>query len=190
MSRLLALGIALVPSVALAAGDAEGESDLLVRVINVALLLGVLWLVARKPIQAFFGDRRDGIVGEVEAAAKLRAEAEERHARFQRKLADLDADLDEIRRGAQDRAEVEKLRILEEARAAAERIRTDARAAVDQELRRAREELRKEASDLSIELAGGLLRNQVDDTDRERLMDEFITAVERPAVAAGVRQNP
>jgi F-type H+-transporting ATPase subunit b len=180
MSRLLALGIALVPSVALAAGDAEGESDLLVRTINVALLLGVLWLLARKPIQAYFAERRDGIVGEVEAAAKLRAEAEERHSRFQRKLADLDSDLDEIRRGAADRAETDKQRILDEARAAAERIRSDARAAVDQELRRAREELRKEASDLSIELAGGLLRNQVSDADRERLMDEFITAVEQP----------
>jgi F-type H+-transporting ATPase subunit b len=185
MCRLLASGIVFVPAIALAAGDAEAESDLLVRVINVALLLGVLWLVARKPIQAFFATRRDEIKGEVEAAAALRAEVEERHSRFQRKLADLDEDLDEIRAVARDRAEAEKRRILEEARAAADRIRSDARDAVDQELRRAREELRKEASDLSIELAGGLLRSQVSDADRERLVDEFIAEVERPGSGSG-----
>ena len=86
---------------------------------------------------------------------------------------------------ASDRAETEKQRILEEARAAAERIRSDARAAVDQELRRARDELRREASDLSIELAGEILRNQVTGTDRDRLMDEFIAKVERPGSGSG-----
>ncbi|MBW2268878.1 MAG: ATP synthase F0 subunit B [Deltaproteobacteria bacterium] len=185
MSRLLALGIVLAPSAAWAADDAGGGSDLLVRVINVAILLGVLWLVARKPIQAFFAARRDEIAGEVTAAAELCKEAEERNSRFQRKLADLDTELDEIRRGSQDRAQAEKQRILEEARAAAERIRSDARAAVDQELRRARNELRKEASDLSVQLAAELLRNQVSDADRDRLMDEFISEVEQPGSGSG-----
>lgn len=183
--RLVALLIVLSPSLALAAGDAAPGSDLGVRIVNVALLLGVLWLVARKPIQAFFESRRDEIKGEVEAAAALRDEAEARHARFQRKLSELDSELDQIRRNAKDRAESEKQRILDEARVAAERIRSDARDAVDQELRRAREELRKEASDLSIELAGELLRGQVSDADRERLVDEFIAEVERPGSGTG-----
>ena len=182
--RALATLLVLAPSVAQAASG-EGESDLGVRVLNTALLLGVLWFLARKPIQAFFAARREEISSEVEAAATLKSEAEERHARFQRKLAELDGELDEIRRTARDRAEAEKERILEEARVAADRIRTDARAAVDQELRRARDELRREASDLSIELAGDLLRNQVNDGDRDRLMDEFIGKVEQAGSGSG-----
>jgi F-type H+-transporting ATPase subunit b len=183
-AALVLLG-AFAPTVAFAAGDGDGGSDLVVRVINVAILLVVLWIAARKPIQGFFAGRRDEIVGEVEAAAALRAEAEERYSRFQRQLADLDTELDEIRRSAYDRAQTEKQRILEEAGAAAERIRSDARAAVDQELRRARTELRQEASDLSIELAGDLLRNQVSDSDRDRLIDEFIAEVEQPGSGNG-----
>lgn len=184
-SAALVIGIALTPALALAAGDAEGGSDLTLRVINLAILLVVLWIAARKPIQAFFMGRRDEIVGEVEAAAKLRTEAEARYSGFQRQLANLDNELDEIRRGAHDRAQAEKQRILDDAGVAAERIRNDARAAVDQELRRARDELRKEASDLSIELAGGLLRNQVTDADRDRLIDEFIAEVEQPGSGNG-----
>lgn len=185
MMRAFCLVALVLPNVALAAGGGEEGSDLGVRVLNTVLLLGVLWVLARKPIQAFFADRRTEIAGEVEAAAALKAEAEERHARFQRKLAELDGELDEIRSNARDRAEAEKERILDEARTAADRIRSDARAAVDQELRRAREELRKEASDLSIELAGDLLRNQVNDSDRDRLIDEFIGKVEQAGSGAG-----
>lgn len=177
---LLAVGL-VFPTIALAAGD-EGESSVLFyRVLNVVLLAGVLYFTARKPIQAFFRDRRDSIEGEVQTAARLRQEAEERHGRLQRQLAELETDLDRIRRTARERAENERDRILSDAQASAERIREDARLAIDQELRRARTELRREASDLSVELASGLLRDQVTESDHTRLLDEFIDEVEAPS---------
>lgn len=167
----------VLPGTALASGDG-GALDFVWRVANTLLLLGVLYVFARKPIQAFFQDRRDRIQGEVETAAQLRDQAEERYARLQRQLAELDTDLDRIRRTARERAEGERERILADARAAAVRVREDARIAIEQELRRAREELRREAADLSIEMAADLLRSEVGDSDRERLVDEFIGKVE------------
>ena len=59
VSGLVTVFAVSAPCVALAAGDSAEDSDLLVRVINVALLMGVLWYFARKPIQAFFEARRD-----------------------------------------------------------------------------------------------------------------------------------
>lgn len=180
--RVLAILLAglLAPATALAAGEESAALDLIWRIVNLVLLLAVLYLVARKPIQGFFRDRRDGIHGEVEAAAKLRKEAEERYARWQRQLVDLDAELDGIRASADERARAERERILADAEAAAERIRNDARTAVDQELRRARRELREEAAELAIQLAGEMLRSQVTDDDRDRLVDEFISKVDQP----------
>ena len=93
--------------------------------------------------------------------------------------------LSEIRRASSERAQVERERILADAVAAGERIRSDARTAVEQELRRAREELREEAADLAIQLAGDMLRSQVTDADRERLVDEFITRVDAPGQGTG-----
>jgi F-type H+-transporting ATPase subunit b len=177
ITALLAAGL-LSPSVALAAGG-DGESSVFFyRVLNVGLLAALLYVVARKPIQAFFRDRRERIEGEVQRAAQMRQEAEERHGRLQRQLSELESDLDRIRRMGRERAENERDRILSDAQASAERIRADARIAIDHELRRARAELRQEASDLSVEIAAGLLRDQVTETDQTRLLDEFIDEVE------------
>jgi len=89
-----------------------------------------------------------------------------------------------IRADARDRAEAERNHILADAASAAERIRNDARSAVDQELRRAREDLRREAAELAVELAAEALRSRVTDADRSRLVDEFIQTIERSGDAA------
>ena len=179
-----ALLLLLLPSSAWAASEG-GAMDLVWRVVNLVILFAVLYAVARKPIQAFFADRRDSIHGDVQEAAKLRKEAEERYARWQRQLADLDEELEGIRRVSAQRAAAERERILADATAAGERIRNDAHTAVEQELRRAREELREEAADLAIELAGGMLRDQVSEADRARLIDEFIGEVDQPGQGSG-----
>ena len=70
------------------------------------------------------------------------------------------------------------VKILADAQAAAERIHRDAEAAVEQELRRAKQELRAEAVALATEMAESILKQQLADPDRERLLDEFIVSVE------------
>ena len=77
------------------------------------------------------------------------------------------------------------MRILAEARATADRIRRDAQTAVDQEVRRAQAKLREEAADLALELAAKKLQTGVTESDRDRLVDEFITRVQ-PTTAGGV----
>lgn len=176
---------ALAPGTAVAAGGESGGGILIWQVLNLGILFAVLWFFARKPLVGWFRGRRDRIEGDVESAAKLHREAEERHARWQQKLAELESELEEIRRAARDRAGSERERILEDAHAAAERIRADARVAIDHELRRAREALRDEASNLSVELAAELLRGQVTDADRDRLLDEFVAEIERPSSGSG-----
>ena len=171
--------VALASTPALAAGGDEGPGVVL-PAINLLILLAVLVYFARKPIQAYFAERRDEISGDIESAAELKKDAEERFAKWQRKLAHLEAELDEIRTQARERAESEREHILADARASAERIRRDATTAIEQEVRRAQEGLRGEASELAVELAAGLLRDQVGDADRERLLDEFIGRIESP----------
>ena len=180
LAPLLSL-VVLAPASALAASGGESVArDLIWRVVNLTLLLAVLVVFARKPTQAFFQDRRERIQGELQSAAQLRKEAELRYAKWQRQLVDLDAELERVRATARERAEAERERILADARAAAERIRSDAHVAVEQEVRRAREQLRDEASALSIQLASELLQAQVTDTDRDRLLDEFTAKIEQP----------
>ena len=172
----LVFGIALA---ALPASAAEEGGGLLYPAINFVLLLAVLFYFARKPIQAYFGDRRAAIRKELDDAAAMKRRAEEHFAQWNRRIVDLDRELAEIRAGAQERAEAERASLLADARAAADRIRADATTAVDHELRRARAGLREEASQLAIELAAGILREKVTAQDRDRLIDEFIERVAR-----------
>ncbi|MBW2274025.1 MAG: F0F1 ATP synthase subunit B [Deltaproteobacteria bacterium] len=164
-----------------AAGDAaHGPTtmELVWQAVNLVTVLAVIIYLARKPVAAFFSDRRTGIKSDIDGAAELLQQAETQYTEWQRKLIDLTGEMDEIREGARQRAEDERDQILAEARDTADRIRRDAVAAVDQELRRARAELRQEAADLAVDFADKLLQESVNDGDRDRLLDEFITRVE------------
>lgn len=167
-----------------ASEDASGGlSDLLWSSFNLAILLGVLIYFGRRPIQAFFANRRQEIQRELKDSANQLAEAEATYAEWQRRLIGLESELEEIRTISRQRAESERERILSDARASADRIRRDATSAVEQELRRAREELRDEAAQLALELAARRLEREVGDVDRDRLVDEFIDRVESGAPA-------
>jgi len=176
----LVAGLIVVPAQALAEGGGGHEATLVWHAVNLALLLGVLVYFLRAPIRVFFATRRRDIEQNLERAQRVLREAEERLAQWKDRMARLDAEIQEIRRLALERAEVERRQILADAEAAAARIRRDGAAAVAQEERRAREALRREAADRAIELAGEILRQQVTDNDRARLAEEFIARMETP----------
>ncbi len=159
-------------------GNGGGLSEHLWPVVNLVILVAVLVYFARKPIRDYFAIRRSEIQSELKGAADQLSEAEATYSKWQRRLVDLEAELQEIRATSSQRAEAEREKILSDAHATAERIRRDASVAVEMELRRAREELREEATQLAIELATERLEREVTDADRDRLLDEFIDRIE------------
>lgn len=188
--RLLpALWVALAvfaPGAAYASGPAEEELfDILLKGLNLALVIGAIVWFGGAPIKSFFGDRRKTISTELDAAAKLLGETEKKYAEWERRVAGLDAELAEIREQARQRADAERNRILAEAEVAAERLRRDAASALEQETRRARAELRAEAAELAVSLAGKLLREGVNSSDGDRMIDEFVSKLEQ----GGSRSN-
>jgi F-type H+-transporting ATPase subunit b len=171
-------------------GNGGGLSEHLWPALNLAILVAVLVHFARKPIRDFFASRRSEIQSELKGAADQLSEAEATYSKWQRRLVDLEAELQEIRATSSQRAEAERDKILSDAHATAERIRRDASVAVEMELRRAREELREEATQLAIELATERLEREVTDADRDRLLDEFIDRIEvTPSFDADERGN-
>ena len=175
----LLLGLAWPTAVWAAGGDGGSSlSSFIYQVVNLVLILGVLFFVARKPVAKYFASRAEQIKTDVESAAELLAEAESRNAETQQRLEDLGAELDKIRETVRRRAEHESEEILKETQKRVERIQVDASAAIEQELLRSRRFLKAEAADLAIELAADLLKEKVSDVDRDQLLDEFITRIE------------
>ncbi len=163
------------------AAEASPLEDLGWQLLNMAILLAVLVYAGRGPIRSFFVDRGARIRTDLDEAAELLAQAEARYSQWQHKLIELDDELTRLRADARQRAEQEREAILAEAQAAAERIHRDAVATVEQELRRAQAKLRAQAAELATEIAEQILRDRLEDSDRERLMDEFIARIEPAA---------
>ena len=184
MAAGLAFLAALAPAVASAAagGDEHGSglTTFVWHSVNLLLLIGVLVYFARGPIASFLNDRRAKIEDGIHSAGRELAEAERKLAVCEQRLASLDEEIAGIRSAVQRQAEGERDRLLAEAHGTAERIRRDAVAAVEQEVRHARTQLRAETVDLAVQLAGELLRSQVGDADRTRLVDDFVQRIEAP----------
>jgi len=189
---LLTLALLLAPTIAFATeGAGHGESHgpsgmtLVWQGVNLLILIGVIVYFGRGPVRDYFAARRREIGENLDRAAALLGEAEAKVRDWERRMTQLDAEVGEIRRSTRERAEAESQRILADAEASAARIRSDATTAVDQELRRARASLRAEATQLAVDLAADLLRENVGEPDRKRLVDEFIAQVESaPAASA------
>ena len=178
MIRLLewALLALLLPTAAHAAGDGMTQ---IWEALNLLLLGGVLFYVARKPVLEYLNGRKDTISSNIESSEKLLGEAEARLSEWNQKAARLDEEVAMIRATTKKAAETERDAIIADAEATAERIRNGASAVVDRELNVARESLREEVASLATDLAGKILLEQVNDGDRARLVDEFIEKIEQ-----------
>ena len=173
------------PALASDGGEGGGSSSLLFSVLNFVLILGVIVYFARKPVAEYLEQRRQGIQRSLEDSAKLLSDAEAKLQDWNERAGRLDAELSQIRETSRRIAEEEREEILAQARVGAERIQNDARAAVDQELRRARQTLADEAAELAVDLAAKLISEQVTDDDQRRLFDEFLSRVEAGANGSG-----
>ena len=138
------------------------------------LLLFLMYRTVWPQVNKAYQDRRANIEGKLEQAEKDRAEAEKLLERYRERLA---------------AAEDETQRILEEARANAERVRKELLAKADadaeRQLERARQairserdqairQLRGEVGTLAVELATRVVGDSLDRDRQLRLVDQYI----------------
>ena len=138
------------------------------------VLLFLMYWTVWPQVNKAYQDRRANIEGKLEQAEKDRAEAEKLLERYRERLA---------------AAEDETQRILEEARANAERVRKDlltkAEADAERQLERARQairserdqairQLRGEVGTLAVELATRVVGDSLDRDRQLRLVDQYI----------------
>jgi F-type H+-transporting ATPase subunit b len=173
-----ALLLGAAPALAAEEGHAGPSLWLLaLQVLNGLVLVGLLVRYGRQPLRSFMAQRRHEIATRIQEAQDRVDAAESELARWRRRLEDIDEEEAAILRAAAEQAEVEQRRVLERAEATAERIRVEAQALAEQEIERARNELRLEAAALSTELAADLVRRNLRDEDDRRLVSDVIERI-------------
>lgn len=151
-------------------------------VFNFALLLLLLYLIARKPLSAYLQARSDGVREGLVEAKKMLEEANERLAEYSARLERMDDEMSKLREEFIAAGEAERDRLVAEAGARAEKMRRDAKTRLEQELAQLREELRVSMVEKAVEASTALLEKEVKEADRRRLADEYLEQIEREGV--------
>ncbi|MGE3467421.1 MAG: hypothetical protein AB7J13_10865 [Pyrinomonadaceae bacterium] len=130
--------------------------------INLGLFIAILVYLLKKPLGDAFKAKRDQIRAEL-----IKAEAEKQAAlakltTVEAKLAQLDADKEEILHNAKEEAAAEKKRLAEQTRSDIERLRLQSDAEMSRLLGQSRSALRRFSAEESIRRAEEKLRAQID----------------------------
>ncbi len=177
----LAFVIAMMAApAALASGDSHGPSVEvhLFYLIDFLVLVGLLWWFARKPAKKFLVDRHDAVRKEMDEAMALKAEAGERVSKYEAMLANLDAEITEIRAQFRRDGLAERDRIVSEARAAAERMRRGAQQELAIETAKLRANLERDITARALELAETRIRQRMNAPTQKALVHAFIRDLE------------
>ena len=176
----------LLPTVTLAAeggGEHGGgglinlDKSLIVQVVNFVILLIVLQKFLYKPLLAKMEERTGAIKRSLDEAQAARADAVRQHEENAAQLRAAYAEAASIRDQALREAEEAGRKQLEAAQAQARKLVEDTKAQLDGEIRRAREELRRETTDLALAVAEKLVRRTLRDEDHRKIVADAIAGL-------------
>jgi F-type H+-transporting ATPase subunit b len=144
---------------------------------NAALLYAILYRFAKKPVRDGLARRKANIERGMKEAADLKAYAQRRLDEYEEKLATIEKEVERVRREMREGGEIERARILTDARARRERMERDARLLVEQEFAAARETLANEIVQAALRSASESLKARVTPQDHERLAEEYLAGL-------------
>jgi F-type H+-transporting ATPase subunit b len=174
---------ALFLSVAWAAPAVEAEEhaasvgELIFPLINFLIFLYLIKRFGLPLARNYFKSRREGIAQSIREAdeAKQRADALVRD--YKNRLAKLTEEIRSIREALRAEGEREKAKLLAEAQEIAERIKADTDFLAEQEVRLARQTLRREIVDAARASAEKLIQQNFTIEDQRRMVSEFLSEV-------------
>jgi F-type H+-transporting ATPase subunit b len=160
-------------------GDQEGLNwwNFFWRSVNFIVLAGVIyWLLAKKT-KEFFSGRHRGIRTALAEAVAAREAAEKKFKEYSTKLDKATGEIEQIIEMIRSQGLSEKERIIAEAGKAAEKIKEDTQTRMEQELKKASQQLRSETVRLSTQMAEELLKKHIQATDHQAMVEDYIAKV-------------
>lgn len=151
--------------------------DFIYRWFDFILMAGLLGYLLAKPLRNGLAGRREGIEKALGDAVAARDAAEAKFAEYDAKLTRAAAEIEEMSAAIRREGELERERILANAREMAQKITAEAEKSAESEILRARAELRQEATRLAITLAEDLLKKHINAGDQQRLVNEYMSKV-------------
>jgi F-type H+-transporting ATPase subunit b len=150
------------------------------QILNFAGLIAILYFGGRTAVSKALGARSQQIKTDLAAAAELRAAAQARFEKQEQRLASLEHEIAAIAASIKQEAEAEKARLIATAEERAKRIREESEFIIEQQIKQAEADLRREVGAAAVALAEKIVRTQMLPGDQQRMIDAFVGDIAAP----------
>jgi F-type H+-transporting ATPase subunit b len=181
-SLLLTVSLALASGGEAAHGGGHGISsekiqDFIWRTFNFVVFAAILIKLAAKPAKAFFSQRSSDIGESFEDLEAKKAEAEAALRAAETRLAEVAGEREQLLKQFIAEGEAEKKKIIDKAEMVAARIKDMALLSIEQETKKAAQELKKEVAEKATQMAEALIKKEITSTDQTKLVEEYLHKV-------------
>jgi F-type H+-transporting ATPase subunit b len=165
-----------VPQGEAEAPEAHGSElvGMIARLVNFAILAGVLVYFLKSPLAGYLSGRSDAIRSDLVNAAETKRAAAAQMEEIDRRMKALPGELDALRaQGAQEIA-AEEERIRAAAALERDRLLEQTRREIEWQVKVAERDLVSRAADLAVGVATERIKHHITDDDRQRLVDRYV----------------
>lgn len=147
------------------------------RVMNFSVLaVALIWLL-RKPASKALNARIQGIKDQLSELEAKKKDAEKELAGYKERLSLLEQESEKLIEEYVRQGEEAKVRILEEAKQAAEKLEEQARRNIENEFKQAKVQLQEDILEKALVQAEALIKNKITTEDQDKLVDEYLEKV-------------
>ncbi len=178
---LLLAGVAAASEAAHGGGghgiSPEKVQDLLWRTVNFVVFAAILIKLVAKPAKKFFGQRSQDVATNLEELAAKQAAAEAAIKLAETRLHEVAKEREKVIQQFIAEGEMEKAKILDKAEMVAERIKEMAAFTIQQETKKAAQDLREEVVGLATQMATDMIKEKSTYADQQGLVEEYLKKV-------------
>ena len=161
--------------------DQQTFVQMVILIINVAVLALILSKLLYEPILKVLNDRKARILDEVESAEKNKADALQLKADYEQAIKGIEQEKYDILDAARKQATEMREQQIAEARNEAEAVKARARKDVEMEQERAKSEMKQAVISASSAIAAKFLARNIDADTHEQLFNETMAELEEIA---------
>jgi len=153
-------------------------NTLIVPALNLSILLGVLYIYLRKPIQAFVRDRQYSIAEELKKSQGMLREAKIKYEELSVRLNQADQEIASMKAASQKDAVEMRERIILQAHKLSENIKLESNNSAQLLLHELKSDLYKDLSEAVLSRAGKMISDNLSPEDHSRIRQHFARQVE------------
>lgn len=151
--------------------------DFIARTMNFVVMVVIIVLLAGKAAKQFFGNRREEIKTTLDDLEQRKTSTEKKYTELEKKISELENERKNIMEEYAREGEKEKNKIIDHAHEMSERIQQQAQVAIQREIKQAKDQLRSEIAELSAAMAEELVKDNINESDQTRLVEEYLEKV-------------